>query len=222
MKDIKEGRSSKVVKFSRKKSTAKSKVMNILEFVVAFAAVIVAAHCYHKITFYNSYDWGSLEGKVFLNLESDVSTLYKGECITEEQMRRYRDAVNNIYAISLSGGEISSQVLKDYNDMIKETSFLNYEYCSFSSTGKKFARGLGDRIRFKVYIEIVEYYRELIPEEKYNSLQVIKNQTWSEYGEEYIKKVIDFAKKLVREYVVGKRTDEVPSEYERFFNVTFD
>lgn len=222
MKDIKEGRNQKVVKFYRKKSTEKSKVMNILAFVIAFVAVIVAAHCYYKITFHNNYDCGSIEGKAFLNLTSNVSTLYKSECITEEQMRRYMDAVNNIYDISLSGGEISSQVLKDYNNMIKEISFLNYEYCSFSSTGKKFARGLGDRIRFKVYIEIVEYYRELIPEEKYNYLQVIKNQTWSEYGEEYITKVIDFAKKLVREYVVGKRTDPVPSEYESLFNVTFD
>lgn len=200
MKDIKKERSEKVVKFP----------MVIAIFVIVL--VIVVTYGTH-----NDYEWGSVEGGGFLFLISDVKTLYKSGDITGEQMKEYMDAVNNILDMSRNG-EISSQALKNYNNVIKEISILKYEECSFSSTGKEFARGLKDRIISQMYKEIVRYYRELIPEEKYNSFEVMVDMYG--YNEEDLTKIIDYGKRLVEEYVATSDKDFVIPEFDPFTGIT--
>lgn len=153
---------------------------------------------------YNTYDWGVLQMKHLLSLQEDVIAFYKSDDITDEQMKEFVEAYLNIIDVSLRNDDITPEAINNYNEIIKEINLIDYDDTyKLRSTGAEYRRGLKGYLVANSCWQIVEYYRELIPEEKYESFVKIAsvNLNIVTECENNTQIVIEHGRDLIQEYI---------------------
>lgn len=152
---------------------------------------------------YNDYDWGVIQMNQILLLKNDVITFYKSDDITDEQMEEFVEAYLNIVDVALRNDDITPEAINNYNEIIKEINLIDYDIYRLKSTGADYRRGLKGFVVANSYRQIAEYYKELIPEEKYESFErIVERNLYSVTGcENNIQIVIDYGRDLIQEYI---------------------
>ena len=152
---------------------------------------------------YNCYDWGVIDMILTLSLKEDVIALYKSDDITDEQMKEFVEAYLNIIDVALSNDDISPEAINNYNEVIKEIDLISYGTYKLKSTGEDYLRGLKGCLVATSCRDIAEYYKELIPKEKYESFVKIVNSNLQQSldCETGFQIVIDYGRDLIQEYI---------------------
>ncbi|MDE5830546.1 MAG: hypothetical protein K2H53_02450 [Clostridia bacterium] len=169
----------------------------------------------------NQYFLGSSGALWFMQLRSDVVTLYNADDVTYDQLNKYVEYWLDLAYLAYNDSEISRDKIEKYNNMIKEISLINYDRYQIKSSGDEYIRGFKDYLKSRACIQIVEYYYNLgvIPENKYKALQIVANQH-NDITEEYdLNKIISYAKEILEEYVGDLDQIIVSTEWREFTTV---
>lgn len=152
---------------------------------------------------YNDYYYGVLGMRQILLLKENVIAFYKSDDITDEQMEEFVEAYLNIIDVSLRGDDITPEAINNYNEIIKEINLIDYDSYRLKSTMADYRRGLKDFLIANSCRQIVVYYKELIPEEKYESFVRIveSNLNRALDCENNIQIVIDYGRDLIQDYI---------------------
>ena len=153
---------------------------------------------------YNYYDYGATQMRQILSLKEDVIKFYKSDDITYEQMDEFVETYLNIVNVGLRNeGIISPWAINYYNEAIKKINLIDYDMYELKSTGEDYRRGLKDFLIANSCRQIVEYYKERIPEDKYETFVAISNTNLNTITdcEDNFQRVIDYGTDLIQEYI---------------------
>lgn len=153
---------------------------------------------------YNYYDYGATQMRQILSLKEDVIKFYKSDDITYEQMDEFVETYLNIVNVGLRNEEIISPwAINYYNEAIKKINLIDYDMYELKSTGEDYRRGLKDFLIANSCRQIVEYYKERIPEDKYETFVAISNTNLNTITdcEDNFQRVIDYGTDLIQEYI---------------------
>lgn len=152
-----------------------------------------------EIDCHDTYQTGAIGMSRLLSLQKYVYQLYKSDDITEELLEEYFSVSDNIVNLALSDSEIPDEEIEKYDDIIEEIPFINYQLFQFESSGDNVKKGIKGWLKAKAYWQILSFYQEKIPEEKYKTFEMIADLNY--YNEEDCAVIKMYGEKLIETYI---------------------
>ena len=157
-----------------------------------------------------SYIEGAGDIQGVLMLDKEVIKLFKSGELSFEQTCEYMECSEGIRECLLSDKEISLNQVEKYNNLLK--TIEAEKYIDSIKTEEDYMRGFKDWYICNAYIQIVDYYKNEIPEwEAQRFYDVVKENLYLYEEEEDLRAIVDYGRYIVDIYI-GEPEETLQSE----------